>query len=97
MNLRNAKKIIYRTLDEYNNTFNTNLKLDDVIFVNDPNFHDSACIKANDIYYNHKYILNLKQSVFDGDMYKSGLIKQIFTVHPQFDKHIKYDKITVIE
>ena len=26
MNLRNAKKIIYKTLDEYNNTFNTNSK-----------------------------------------------------------------------
>ena len=74
MNLRNAKKIIYRTLDEYNNTFNTNLKLDDVIFVNDPNFHDSACIKANDIYYNHKYILNLKQSLFDGDKHFSKAI-----------------------
>ena len=74
MNLRNAKKIIYKTLDEYNNTFNTNLKLDDVIFVNDQNFHESACIKANDIYYNHKHILNLKQSLFDGDEHFSKAI-----------------------
>lgn len=74
MNLRNAKKTIYKTLDEYNNTFNTNLKLDDVIFIKDPNFLDSACIKADEIYYNNKYILNLRQSLFDGDEHFSKAI-----------------------
>ena len=74
MNLRNAKKTVYKTLDEYNNIFNTNLKLDDVVFIKDPNFLDSACIKADEIYYNHKYILNLRQSLFDRDEHFSKAI-----------------------
>lgn len=73
------------------------LIIDDICSKGGTFYHSAKALKeagAKNIYL---YISHCEKSVFDGDMYKSGLIKQIFTVHPQFDKHIKYDKITVIE
>ena len=62
-----------------------------------PSFTAAKALKdagAKNIYL---YISHCENSVFEGDMYKSDLIKKIFTVHPLFDKHINDKKIAIIE
>ena len=73
------------------------LIVDDICSKGGTFYHSAKALKeagAKNIYL---YISHCEKSVFEGDMYKSGLIKQIFTVHPLFDKHINDKKITVIE
>ena len=73
------------------------LIVDDICSKGGTFYHSAKALKdagAKNIYL---YISHCENSVFEGDMYKSDLIKKIFTVHPLFDKHINDKKIAIIE
>ena len=73
------------------------LIVDDICSRGGTFYHSAKALKdagAKNIYL---YISHCENSVFEGDMYKSDLIKQIYTVHPLFDKHINDKKITIVE
>lgn len=97
MNYRNIKKIVRTTLSEYNNMYSTNLKVDDIKYI-DPNDHDEAYVSEKEVYYNHKNILYVKESLFDKDEYTlKAILFHEFTHIEDIELFINYPEIQFVE
>lgn len=67
MNLRKIKKSIFAMLLEYNSEYNTNVTIDAIKYIDDPNDRSEAYFIKDEIYHNHKNILYIRDCLFDRD------------------------------
>ena len=73
------------------------LIIDDICSKGGTFYHSAKALKeagAKDIYL---YVTHLEKSVFDGEMYSSGLIKHIYTTKSIFPDELVCDNISIIK